>query len=43
MAKNLEGKNCPKFKANATSDKTVSNETYKNKLQHFCYYKFHWI
>ena len=30
MAKNLEGKNCPKFKADATSDKIVSNETYKN-------------
>ena len=31
MAKNLEGKNCPKFKANATSEQFVSNETYKNK------------
>ena len=31
MAKNLEGKNCPKFKADATSDQIVSNETYKNK------------
>ena len=30
MAKNLEGKNCPKFKADATSDQIVSNETYKN-------------
>jgi peroxiredoxin Q/BCP len=31
MAKNLEGKNCPKFQANATSEQLVSNETYKNK------------
>ena len=31
MAKNLEGKNCPKFKADTTSDQIVSNETYKNK------------
>ena len=31
MAKNLEGKNCPKFKADATSDHIVSNETYKSK------------
>ena len=31
MAKNLEGKNCPKFKADETSDQIVSNETYKNK------------
>ena len=31
MAKNLEGKNCPKFKADATSNQVVSNETYKNK------------
>jgi peroxiredoxin Q/BCP len=31
MLKNLEGKKCPKFKANATSDMVVSNETYKNK------------
>ena len=28
MAKNLEGKNCPKFKADATSNQVVSNETY---------------
>jgi peroxiredoxin Q/BCP len=31
MAKNLEAKNCPKFKADATSSLTISNETYKNK------------
>jgi peroxiredoxin Q/BCP len=31
MAKNLEGKNCPKFKADATSGLTISNEAYKNK------------
>ena len=31
MAKNLEGKNCPKFKADATSDQIVSNETFKNQ------------
>ena len=31
MAKNLEGKNCPKFQADATSAQIVSNETYKNK------------
>ena len=29
--KNLEGKKCPKFKADATSDKVISNETFKNK------------
>jgi len=27
--KNLEGKKCPKFKAEATGDQTISNETYK--------------
>ena len=31
MAKNLEGKNCPKIKAAATSDQIVSNETFKNQ------------
>jgi len=29
--KNLSGKKCPKFKADATSDKVISNETFKNK------------
>ena len=29
MAKNLEGKNCPKFCAEATNEQTISNETYK--------------
>ena len=31
MANNLEGKNCPKFKADATSDQIVSNETFKDQ------------
>ncbi|MBT3851046.1 MAG: peroxiredoxin [SAR86 cluster bacterium] len=31
MVKNLSGKKCPKFKADATSDKVISNETFKNK------------
>ena len=31
MPKNLEGKNCPKFIADATSNQIVSNDTYKNK------------
>ena len=31
MAKNLEGKKCPKFKAGATSNKTISNETFQNQ------------
>ena len=31
MAKNLEGKKCPKFKAEATSDKTISNDTFHNQ------------
>jgi len=31
MPKNLEGKNCPKFKADATSGQVISNETYNNK------------
>ena len=31
MAKNLEGKKCPKFKADATSDKTISNDTFHDQ------------
>ena len=31
MAKNLEGKKCPTFKADATSNKTISNETFQNQ------------
>jgi len=31
MAKNLIGKKCPKFKADATSNKTISNETFHNQ------------
>ena len=31
MTKNLEGKKCPKFKAHATSNKTISNETFQNQ------------
>ena len=31
MAKNLEGKNCPKFMADATSDKTISNDTFHDQ------------
>ena len=31
MAKNLEGKKCPKFKAEATSNKTISNDTFQNQ------------
>ena len=31
MVKYLSGKKCPKFKADATSDKVISNETFKNK------------
>ena len=29
MAKNLEGKKCPKFKAEATTIKLISNASYK--------------
>ena len=43
MAKNLEGKNCPKFKADATSDQIVSNETYKSKNVVIYFYRSHWI
>ena len=37
MAKNLEGKKCPIFMADATSDKTISNETfhYQNFVIYF--------
>ena len=31
MAKNLEGKKCPKFMAYATSDKTISNDTFHDQ------------
>tara|TARA_E500000081_G_scaffold50754_1_gene53850 strand:+ start:872 stop:1345 length:474 start_codon:yes stop_codon:yes gene_type:complete len=31
MAKNLEGKKCPKFMADATSDKIISNDTFNNQ------------
>ena len=31
MAKNLEGKKCPKFKAEATGNNTISNDTFLNK------------
>ena len=31
MIKNLEGKKCPKFRAEATNEKTISNETYKDR------------
>ena len=31
MAKNLEGKKCPKFMADATSDKTISNNTFHDQ------------
>ena len=31
MAKNLEGKKCPKFMADATSDKTISNDTFHDQ------------
>ena len=31
MVKNLEGKKCPKFSAEATSEQVISNQTYKNK------------
>ena len=31
MAKNLEGKKCPKFKAEATSEKTITNDTFHNQ------------
>ena len=41
MAKNLEEKNCPKFKADATSDKIISNETYKNILLNFDFETYH--
>ena len=37
MAKNLEGKNCPKFKADATSNKTISNDTF-NKQNFVIYF-----
>ena len=32
MAKNLEGKTCPTFEADATSDKTISNNTFNEKI-----------
>ena len=32
MAKNLEGKNCPKFKADATSDQIVSMKLLRIKM-----------
>ncbi len=31
MVKNLEGGKCPKFSAEATSEQTISNQTYKDK------------
>ena len=31
MAKNLVGKQCPKFNAEATSEQTISNESFNNK------------
>ena len=31
MAKNLVGKQCPKFNAGATSEQTISNESFNNK------------
>ena len=31
MAKNLEGKKCPIFMADATSDKTISNDTFHDQ------------
>ena len=31
MIKNLEGKNCPKFSAEATNQQTISNKTYEDK------------
>ena len=31
MVKNLEGKKCPKFSAEATSKQVISNQTYKDK------------
>ncbi len=31
MVKNLEGKKCPKFSAQATSEQVISNQTYKDK------------
>ena len=31
MVKNLEGKKCPKFSAEATSEQIISNQTYKDK------------
>ena len=31
MAKNLAGKKCPVFKAEATNDEVISNSTYKGK------------
>ena len=31
MVKNLVGKKCPKFMADATSNKTISNDTFQNK------------
>ena len=31
MVKNLEGKKCPKFNAEATSEQVISNQTYKDK------------
>jgi|TARA_X000000368_G_C23021284_1_gene708119 peroxiredoxin Q/BCP len=31
MVKNLEGKKCPKFSAEATSEQVISNQTYKDK------------
>ena len=31
MSKNLTGKKMPKFKANATSDKEISNADFENK------------
>ena len=31
MIKNLEGKKCPKFSAEATNQQTISNKTYEDK------------
>ena len=31
MVKNLEGKKCPKFSAEATNQQTISNKTYEDK------------
>ena len=31
MVKNLEGKKCPKFSAEATSEQVISNQTYQDK------------